>query len=126
MKKLLVFLAIAVLIVLGYVLQTPAFIIFGVLMTIVALLALLFDSKTINALLVTGALIESIIALWAIVYACRLITIDDTTHSLIVPTDAKFAGMLGLLTFALSMLTVAIALTSKIAKKQHKLVTFKN
>lgn len=122
MKKLLVFLAIAVLIVLGYVLQTPAFIIFGVVMTIIALLALLFDSKTINALLITGAMIESIVALWAIVYACRLITIDET-HSLIVPTDAKFAGMLGLLTFALSMITVALALT---AKKQHKLVVFKN
>lgn len=124
MKKFLVFLATAVFIVLGYVLQIPAVIIFGVAMTIIALLALLFNSKTINALLITGAMIESIVALWAIVYACRLITIDET-HSLIVPTDAKFAGMLGLLTFALSMLTVAIALTSNAAKEQHKLV-FKN
>lgn len=119
MKKFLVFLATAVFIVLGYVLQIPAVIIFGVAMTIIALLALLFNSKTINALLITGAMIESIVALWAIVYACRLITIDET-HSLIVPTDAKFAGMLGLLTFALSMLTVAIALTSNAAKEQHK------
>jgi hypothetical protein len=120
MKKLLVFMLIVELIIASYFFQNATMFIYSIVMAIVAIWALTTDSKMPKFVLGVGSAITALVGLWAIVYTFRLITVGDT-YSLVVPTEAKFAGMFGLLTFALSMTSIAVIF---MAKKKYEFITF--